>query len=74
MHKSDNSSNLFAGFYIYRTRGVTTRKPFSMSDLRLLQNKCKSAPEMGIKNDCFVVNDTGLRSSEALGLNIMICI
>ena len=40
--KEINSSNPFAGLYIDRARGVTTRKPFSMSDLRLIQSKCKS--------------------------------
>ena len=65
--KGINSSNPFAGLYIDRARGVTTRKPFSMSDLRLIQSKCKSVPDE-LRMIVLLVSDTGLRLSEALGL------
>ena len=65
--KEINSSNPFAGLYIDRARGVTTRKPFSMSDLRLIQSKCKSVPDE-LRMIVLLVSDTGLRLSEALGL------
>ena len=65
--KGINSSNPFTGLYIDRVRGVTTRKSFSIDDLRLIQRKCRSMPDE-LRMIVLLVSDTGLRLSEALGL------
>lgn len=61
--------NPFVGVYHYRSKGVITRKPIPLDDLRRVQRECMQIGD-DIRWLVALVSDTGMRLAEAAGLSI----
>ena len=61
--------NPFVGVYHDRSKGVITRKPISLDDLRRVQRECVKIDD-DIRWLVALVSDTGMRLAEAAGLSL----
>ena len=61
--------NPFVGVYHDRSKGVVTRKPIPIGDLRRVQRECMQIDD-DIRWLVALVSDTGMRLAEAAGLSI----
>jgi len=61
--------NPFVGVYYDRSKGVVTRKPIPLNDLRHVQRECMQIDD-DIRWLVALVSDTGMRLAEASGLSL----
>jgi len=61
--------NPFVGVYHDRSKGVITRKPIPLDDLRHVQRECMQIDD-DIRWLVVLVSDTGMRLAEAAGLSV----